>query len=212
VGLPWFRGYLEEWNASEIAIHPKSLRLYGQFAYHLILPYICVDLNLDEQLSHLSTAAHLAFYLYTDRSAKTRFMPNQSFVDIMIMVKNAYFCVAKCKVDDPKGSLRLFQLGTDRLEGFFGLIRTAIGTDTNVDIMQLGSRASGLVEVAAILALHPEWDQSPRRLGLPMITKDTTMEITANCETIEQLGSRSSSAVCLFGSYTRAKQMSFEDI
>lgn len=36
---------------------------------------------------------------------------------------------------------------------------------------------SGLVEVAAILALHPEWDQSPQCLGLPMITKDTTMEI-----------------------------------
>jgi hypothetical protein len=173
----------------------EALRLYGQFAYHLIMPYICVDLNLDEQLSHLSTAAHLAFYLYTDGSAKTKFMPNQSFVNIMIMVKNGYFCVAKCKVDNPKGSLRLFQLGTDALEGFFGLIRTAIGTDTNVDIMQLGSRASGLVEVAAILALHPEWDQSPRRLGLPMITKDTTTEINSKFDHINPASWRGSASV-----------------
>ena len=172
-------------TASPDFVHAReALRLYGQFAYHLILPYICVDLNLDEQLSHLSTAAHLAFYLYTDGSAKTRFMPNQSFVNIMIMVKNAYFCVAKCKVDDPTGSLRLFQFGTDRLEGFFGLIRTAIGTDTNINIMKLGSHASGLVKVAAILALHPEWDQSPWRLGLPMITKDTTMEINSKFDHI----------------------------
>jgi len=125
------------------------------------MPYICVSLNLDEQLSHLSTATHLAFYLYTDGSARTRFMPNQSFVD------------------NPKASLHLFQLGTDSLEGFFGLIRMVIGTDTNVDIMQLGSHASGLVKVAVILALHPEWDQSPQHLGLPMITKDTTTKINS---------------------------------
>ena len=60
----------------------KALGLYGEFARNLIMPYICVDLNLDEQLIYLSAAAHLAFYFYTNDGAKTTFMPSQSYVDI----------------------------------------------------------------------------------------------------------------------------------
>src|ERR1700761_2246314 len=36
----------------------EALLVYGQFAHHLLMPYICVELNLDEQLIHLSAAAH----------------------------------------------------------------------------------------------------------------------------------------------------------
>jgi hypothetical protein len=144
-----------------------------KFAHHLITPYICIDLNLDEQLVHLSTAAHLALYLYHDNSARTKFMPSQSYIDIMLMIKNVYFCIAKVKIDSPSGKFYIILLGTDRLEIFFGFIRTAVGTDTNVDMIQLGSRASGLTEVAIILAEHPEWDHGPRRLRLPAISKDS---------------------------------------
>ena len=149
----------------------EALNVYGQFAHHLMMPYICVDLDLDEQLIHLSAAAHMAFFLYRDGVARTQFMPTQSYIDIMIMVKNVFYCVAKAKVDNPHSNFYPILLGTDRLETFFGLIRTAVGTDTNVDILQLGSRASGLTEVALILAEHPEWDLGTRRLALPRITK-----------------------------------------
>jgi hypothetical protein len=151
----------------------KALYVYGQFARNLIMPYICVDLNLDEQLIQLSAAAHMALYLFSDDSARTKFMPKQSYIYIMIMIKNIYFCVAKTKVDNPSGKFFIIQLGTDRLETFFGLVRTAVGPDNNVDMIQLGSRASGLTEVAVILAHHPEWDRSPRRLQLPVIAKDS---------------------------------------
>ena len=90
----------------------------------------------------------------------------------MIMIKNVYSCIAKFKKDNPNGKFFIILLGTDRLEGFFGLIRTAVGTDCNVDILQLGSRASGLTEVAVILALHPKWDRSPRQLTLRAVTKE----------------------------------------
>jgi hypothetical protein len=86
-------------------------------------------------------------------------------------VKNAYFCVVKTKVDDPRGKFYLILLGTDRLETFFGLIRTAVGIDANVDMLQLRSRASGLTEVAVILAEHPEWDYGTRCLTLPVFSK-----------------------------------------
>ncbi|TFY53533.1 hypothetical protein EVG20_g10072 [Dentipellis fragilis] len=38
----------------------KALQLFGSLCYHLVMPYICVDLDLAEQLAHLSTAAHIA--------------------------------------------------------------------------------------------------------------------------------------------------------
>ena len=37
----------------------EALNLYGQFACHLMMPYICVDIDLDEQLIHLSMAIHI---------------------------------------------------------------------------------------------------------------------------------------------------------
>ena len=150
----------------------EALNVFGEFAHHLMMPYVCVDLDLDEQLIHLSAAAHMVFFLYRDGSARTQFMPTQSYVDIMIMVKNVFYCVAKAKVDNPHSNFYPILLGTDRLETFFGLIRTAVGTDANVDLLQLGSRASGITEVALILAEHPEWDLAPRRLTLPCISKD----------------------------------------
>lgn len=161
----------------------EALRLYGQFAHHLITPYICIDLDLDEQLVNLSMAAHLALYLYRDNSACTKFMPVQSYVNIILMIKNIYFCVAKVKIDNPSGKFYIILLGTDRIEICFGFIHTAIGTDTNMDMIQLGSHAFGLTKVAIILAEHPEWDHGPQRLRLPVITKDSG-DITSKADHI----------------------------
>ena len=52
----------------------EALTIYRQFARHLLMPYICIELDLDEQLIHLSAAAHMAFFLYRDCSACTQFM------------------------------------------------------------------------------------------------------------------------------------------
>jgi hypothetical protein len=161
----------------------SALNLYSQFARNLVLPYVCLDFNLNEQLIHLSTAAHFAFHLYRDNSAHMQFMPSQSYVDITLMTKNVFFCVVKMKADNPTGKFYLILLGTDCLETFFGLIRTTVGTDTNMDTLQLGSRASGLTEVAIILAKHPEWDHGTRRLNLPVISRDNR-EITSKADHI----------------------------
>ena len=161
----------------------SALNLYGQFAQNLVLPYVCVDLNLDEQLIHLSTAAHLAFHLYRDNSAHMQFMPSQSYVDIVLMTKNIYFCVAKMKADNPMGKFYLILLGTDRLETLFGLIHIAVGTDANMDTLQLRSCASGLTEVAVILAKHPKWDHGMHRLSLPVMSREMG-EITSKADHI----------------------------
>ncbi|KAF8261729.1 hypothetical protein EI94DRAFT_1773355 [Lactarius quietus] len=104
-------------------------------------------------------------------------MPMQSYVNIMIMIKNIFYCIAKAKLDNLHGDFYPILLGTDHLETFFSLIQTAVGTDANVDILQLG--------IALILAEHPEWDLGPHRLTLPSIIKDNQdREITSNFDHI----------------------------
>ncbi|KAK6984670.1 hypothetical protein R3P38DRAFT_2806292 [Favolaschia claudopus] len=140
----------------------EALQIFGRLGYYLMMPYVNVDLDLSAQLTYLSAAAHLLMDLYAHDSARTDFMPAQTYVNIMMMIKNAYFCVAKTKVDIPEGKFWLILLGTNRLETFYGLLRSAIGPDSNVDLLQLANRASGLAEIAAGEVLDSRFDASWR--------------------------------------------------
>jgi len=150
----------------------EALRTLGKLFMNILLPYVCVELTLSEQLTMLSTAAHMLLAMAHEDKAGTKLMPSQLYIDLMIMIKNAYFCVAKAKVDDPIGKFFLILLGTDRLEDIFGILRTMVGNDTTLDLLQLILRLGGTTEVSTILANHPEWDRSPRRLKLPTVSKD----------------------------------------
>ncbi|SJL10364.1 uncharacterized protein ARMOST_13750 [Armillaria ostoyae] len=149
-----------------------ALRTMGDLFQHLLMPYICVDLTLSEQLEHLSSAAHMVLALFVEECAKTKLMPSQLYLDVQIMIKNVFFCVAKAQVDDPEGRFWLVLLGTDRLEELFGIVRTMVGNNVNVDVLQLGERITSATEVSTILALYPHWDTPPRRLKLPALTRD----------------------------------------
>lgn len=148
----------------------EALWTFGQFVYHLMLPYLCPELSLSEQLEHLSAAAHLAMFLY--RTDGKDGLPTLLYTDLMVMIKNAYFCVAKAKVDNPNGSFWVILLGTDRLEELFGDLRTMVGNDANLDLLQVSWRLSGTAEVANILSKYPHWDRPPRRLKVPPIGRD----------------------------------------
>lgn len=89
---------------------------------NILLPYVCVELSLSEQLTLLSMAAHMLLAMAHEDKAGTKLMPSQLYINIMIMIKNTYFCVAKAKVDDPIGKFFLILLGTDRLEDIFGIL------------------------------------------------------------------------------------------
>ncbi|KAJ6453283.1 hypothetical protein C8R47DRAFT_1181269 [Mycena vitilis] len=146
-----------------------ALRTLGSLLHHFVSPYICVDYSLSEQLEHLSAAAHLALF----RRDGKHFMASLLYTDIMIIIKNVYFCVAKAKVDDPLGKFWLILLGTDRLEQLFGILRTMIGNDANCDMLQIRDRLRGTAEVSAILAKYPQWDRTPRLLRMPIMTRDS---------------------------------------
>jgi hypothetical protein len=149
----------------------EALWILGKILFHLVFPYLCVDLSLSEQIEHLSAAGHLALGLY--KLAGKDFIPTNLYIDVMIMIKNALFCIAKAKIDDPDGELWIVLLGTDRLEELFWILRTMVSNDANLDILQLVSRLSGTTEVSNILAKYPQWDRAPRRLKLPTLSRDS---------------------------------------
>jgi hypothetical protein len=117
-------------------------------------------------------AIHLTLALYAHDDAKSLFIPNALFVDIGIMVKNVFFCIAKAKTDHPMVPFFIMLLGTDRLETLFGILRTMIGNDANLDMLQLALHVTATTEVSNILARHPEWDRRLRRLHLPNVSRD----------------------------------------
>jgi len=147
----------------------RALQLLGTLFRHIVVPFIQINLSLHEQFSHLSAAAHLATFLYTVNGAKNKALQSLTFRDIILLVKNAYFCVAKTKVSSPNGKFWIILLGTNRLESTFGLVRSMVGTDKNADILQLGTRLSHAVECLNIFEKYPEWDRGPKRLRLPAI-------------------------------------------
>jgi len=59
-------GYSDTWGA---------FRTLGSFFFHLLLPYICVELSLSEQLVHLSTAAHILLAMWREDAAGSKLMP-----------------------------------------------------------------------------------------------------------------------------------------
>ncbi|KZV79477.1 hypothetical protein EXIGLDRAFT_661031, partial [Exidia glandulosa HHB12029] len=143
----------------------RVLWLLGQIYYYLLSAYTEVRLSVREQLEYLSAVAHMVMELY--RSDRQAFIPSQLYIDIMIMVKNVFFCFAKTKVHDSKARFLLMLRGSDRLEKNFGLTRTSVGSDRNADVYQLSTRMLAMVQIALILAEHPEWHRGPRRLRLP---------------------------------------------
>ncbi|EIW85618.1 hypothetical protein CONPUDRAFT_70379 [Coniophora puteana RWD-64-598 SS2] len=146
-----------------------AIRRFGLFLRYLLAPYITPTMSLHEQLVSLSAAAHLALLMYVDAGPGNDFMPKTLYQDIQIMIKNVYYSVAKAKVDKPGGNFYIISLGTDRLEQLFGIYRTMIGSDANVDILQLALRIANVAEVGKIMVKYPEWDVCPRRLKTPSL-------------------------------------------
>ncbi|KAK0184029.1 hypothetical protein F5146DRAFT_1106165 [Armillaria mellea] len=110
-------GFAHAWN---------TIQILGRLCKYVLFPYICIDLSLSEQLCYLSAAKD--------------FFPTLLFGNIMITIKNMYFCVTQAKVDTPDGQFYIILLGTNGLEKLFGILLT------------------GTTEVTNILAQHPDWD------------------------------------------------------
>lgn len=123
-----------------------------------------IQLSLHEQLVHLSAAAHLILAMYHNN--KGEFILVQTLFDVMLMIKNIYFCVAKTQVDNPTGSFWIILIGTDGLEKVFGKVCTMVGNDSNADLLQLTNHIDSAVQCVKILEIHPEWGGQSQRLNV----------------------------------------------
>lgn len=152
----------------------RVLRLLGRVYAHLLQAYMNIDLSLNDQLVHLSSAAHLILAIYN--RDKGNFIPVQTCFDIQCMIKTIYFCVAKTQVDNPSGEFYIILVGSGGLEKVFGKVRTMVGNNTNADQLQLANRIDGAVKCVNILERHPEWGGQARRL--------TTKPLSSNVDEI----------------------------
>lgn len=114
----------------------EALWTLSSLFQHILLPYICIDLDLSEQLIHLSAVAHMLLAMWHEGTG-CAFMPSQLYIDLQIMIKNVYFCVTKTKADSPYRDFFLIMLGTDHLGELFGILHTMVGRDSSLDILQL---------------------------------------------------------------------------
>ncbi|KZV81456.1 hypothetical protein EXIGLDRAFT_576034, partial [Exidia glandulosa HHB12029] len=98
---------LEDTDPTLVRVRDALVYL-GQLFGAIVRPFTTVQYSLREQLHSLSTAAHLLLALYSHGRGSA--MPVQLYTDVMLMIKNVYFCVAKAKIDDPDGTFFIILL------------------------------------------------------------------------------------------------------
>ena len=52
----------------------EAIWILGKFLFHLVFPYICIELSLSEQIEDLSAASHLALALYKQAGKQLKMM------------------------------------------------------------------------------------------------------------------------------------------
>jgi hypothetical protein len=137
-----------------------ALQLVGTLFHAMIEPFINPDLSLVEQMEHLSEYSHIALILY--RRNGSSFMSNQLYADSQVMVKNAFFYLAKQLLMDPSLPVLLMLSGDDRLENLFGRVRMQGTHNCGVDLKTLMDRLAAAMDLCHIFSVHPSWDQGHR--------------------------------------------------
>lgn len=135
-----------------------------------VLSFICeclssylftVTLSLQDQLENLSSLSHTLIVLYKRNG--TKFIPAQLYHDCQALIKCAYLVTIRMQQQFPGHPLYLFQLGTDRLEGLFSVLRT-LTHNANFDMLQCGERLSHATQISQLYQVHPEWKRAAKRL------------------------------------------------
>jgi hypothetical protein len=150
-----------------IIVDMDAFSLLAELLESVLLPFTNVEMSLTEQIQSLSKYAHLSFTLF--RSHRDSLMSNQLYGDSQTMVKNCVFCVAKQKLFDDSQPFYVFQLGTDRLEIFFGCVRMLGSHDSTMNYRQAIERFGHAVDIDCVLEEHPEWDTGARRLKMTRV-------------------------------------------
>ena len=112
-------------------IHPgfqtarEALWILGKLLFHMVFPYLCVDLSLSEQVSHFSAAAHLALTLF--KLAGKEFILTTLYINLIIMVKNILFVLQRPKSTIPMGGSGLSSAELTGLKSYSGFSEQWLG-------------------------------------------------------------------------------------
>jgi hypothetical protein len=120
------------------------------------------DLNLNGHLTNLATMAGLLFVVY--RKQGNKFLPAQNYHNLMSIVKVVFKAVLQAQIESID-EVYVYQLGDDRLEGLFGILRSLAGAGRNFDALQLEERINIAAQIAYIFTKRPDWDRGSRRLN-----------------------------------------------
>ena len=139
----------------------RTLTVIGVMLSAFVDAFISPDWSLTQQVTSLSTYAHMAFALY--RSHQASFMPHQLYGDTQTTIKNAILCIAKQQLLDGTQKLYLYDTGDDKLEELFGNVRMQGGHNPNFCFKQLVDRLGAAVDIDSVFAAHPELNPGSRR-------------------------------------------------
>ncbi|KAJ7915199.1 hypothetical protein B0H13DRAFT_2456801 [Mycena leptocephala] len=149
---------------ADAAADLDSIRLLALLLKSILAPFITPTMSLSEQMTHLSTYAHLTFTLF--RLNRLTFMSNQLYGDSQSMIKNAFFCLAKQQQLDPTKPFYLFQVGDDPLERLFGKLRMLGGHNSAMSYAQGIERLGHACDLQAVYLRQPDLDQGQRRISM----------------------------------------------
>ncbi|KAJ7911780.1 hypothetical protein B0H13DRAFT_2479992 [Mycena leptocephala] len=149
---------------ADAAADLDSIRLLALLLKSILAPFITPTMSLSEQMTHLSTYAHLTFTLF--RLNRLTFMSNQLYGDSQSMIKNAFFCLAKQQQLDPTKPFYLFQVGDDPLERLFGKLRMLGGHNSAMSYAQGIERLGHAWDLQAVYLRQPDLDQGQRRISM----------------------------------------------
>lgn len=159
-----FEGLLDDKNKitidNEIYVRIyKEVDCLNEIMKPLLNIFVNPTINLLDQLTQLAYCSHLMFFIY--RKWKNKFLTKDLYLDIQSTIQDAFICAELFNRCDKNAKLYLYQLGTDQLESFFGLVRT-VTHNVNCDILELQERIKTILQLESVYLKHPNWKRPSR--------------------------------------------------
>ncbi|KAJ7498345.1 hypothetical protein B0H11DRAFT_1642706, partial [Mycena galericulata] len=195
-------------------------KLLGHVLENFTMPFITPNSSLTEQISMLSTCAHLIFVLF--REYRTEFMSNQLYGDTQSTIKNIVFSVAKQQLEDPDVDVNANEDGTDPLEGHFAFMRMAGGHNSAMNHKQGVERNGWACDIQGVYSRWPDLHKESRRRRVTrteqkdhLNSSDWTADLrSGNCDLVDGWALGEIRAIRIFQAYSKlaAKKYDFPQI
>jgi hypothetical protein len=140
----------------------KEFRVISHISSCFVLLLGTQDKSISQHLTSLSKLSHILLVVYRRRG--TSFCPAQTYENIQSFVVAHYKSVAQQKAEGAH-EYYIFQDSDDRLENYFGVMRTLVAAQRGFDMLMAEDRIGATSEIARIYEDNPTWAPRQRRLN-----------------------------------------------